>query len=194
MALKGKKLVIIYSKNMVLKGEKTILRPIELKDAGIMTKWYSDPDIFRFISGRKTTLARQKKQIGLSIKDKDTFNFIIETKEGGPIGHLIFFLDKQNGSGSFGAAIGNKKYWHGGYARDAVKTIVKYGFETLKLNQIHLAGNGTCEKNISAIKTAENLGFKREGLHRDRVKLDGKYHNMIPMSILAKEWKKIRNS
>ena len=174
---------------MILKSKKTILRPIRISDAAIMTRWYSDPEIYRYISGKKTTLARQKKQIGLSMKEKDVNNFIIETEEGLPIGQLIFFIDKQNDSGSFGMAIGDKKYWGGGYARDAAKTIVKYGFEKLSLNQIHLAGNGTCEKNSSAIKTAESLGFIREGLHRDRKKLDGKYHNMIPMSILAKEWK-----
>jgi len=155
-----------------------------------MARWYSDPDIFKFISGKKTTLARQKKQIGLSLKEKDVNNFIIETKEGLPIGHLLFFIDKQNDSGSFGMAIGDKNYWGEGYARDAAKTILEYGFGKLHLHQIHLAGNGTCEGNLNAIKTAESLGFVREGLHRDRVKLDGKYHNMIPMSMLAKEWGK----
>ena len=175
---------------MILKGEETILRPVRISDAKKFLEWYSDPEINKFLSREKTTLAKQKKQISLSIKDRSTFNFVIETNEGLPIGQLIFFTDKKENDGSFGMTIGEKEYWSKGFGSDAAKSILKFGFGKLRLNQIHLSGNGTYEYNKRAIRAAAKLGFKREGVLRDRIRYKGKYYDMIPMSMLASEWRK----
>jgi ribosomal protein S18 acetylase RimI-like enzyme len=40
------------------------------------------------------------------------------------------------------------------------------------------------EKNISAIALYEKMGFENEGLHKNAVRIDGKYENHISMALL----------
>ena len=177
---------------MILKGKKTTLRPVRLSDAKKFTEWYSDPDVNKFTSRKKTTIIKERKLIALFKKDKGINSFVIETKGGVAIGHLLFFTNPQDNNGRIGISIGNKDYWSHGYGGDAMRAILKYGFEKLKLNQIHLAGNGVFEYNPRAIRAYEKVGFIKEGVLRDRVKYKNKYYDIIPMSILKQEWEKIK--
>jgi len=175
---------------MILKGKKTILRPIRLSDAQRFVDWFADPETNRFTTRQSITLKQEIKQIKEARQNKDELQFSIDTKDGKHIGSLSFFPIKKDRGGSFGIFIGDKDYWDKGYGSDAIKTILKYGFEKLHLHHIRLAGNGVFDYNLRAIRAYEKLGFVKEGLLRERFFYDGKYRNIIPMSILESEWKK----
>ena len=44
------------------------------------------------------------------------------------------------------------------------------------------------EYNIASQKIVENIGFKREGILRERIYKNGNYHNVIVWSILKDEF------
>jgi len=58
----------------------------------------------------------------------------------------------------------NKDYWNKGYATEASKCIINYGFETLKV--LKIVGE-TEEKNIKSIKLLEKLGMQYSGKNKD---------------------------
>lgn len=176
---------------MILKGKKTILRPIKMSDAPRFVKWFSDPEVNRFLMTRFVTLKYEKewiKKIPKNIKN-GKYVFAIDTKDGVHIGSTGLEVDKVNKLGKFGITIGDKNYWNSGYGTDTVKTVLEWGFKKLKLHKIVLNG-GVFGYNPRAIRTYEKAGFKKEGINREAVFYDGKFHDDILMGIIDREWKK----
>jgi RimJ/RimL family protein N-acetyltransferase len=63
--------------------------------------------------------------------------------------------------------------------------LLEYGFNTVNLNRIELE---TYVFNVRALKSYNKLGFTEEGRKRQHIWINGKYHDVIIMSILAEEW------
>jgi RimJ/RimL family protein N-acetyltransferase len=76
-------------------------------------------------------------------------------------------------------------YRNRGIGTRMVHSLLHIGFGRLRLHRIEL---NVFDRNKSAIRCYERAGFQREGLSRDVVCVNGKYWNLIPMSILEKEW------
>ena len=173
---------------MILKGKKTILRPIRFSDAQRFTDWLCDTEVNMFTSRRPTTLEGEKKWIKGLKEKKDELHFAIETKDGKHIGTIsLEEISVRDQHASMGIFIGEKSYWNKGLGSDAIITIMNYGFKKLKLNRIELH-MGVFEYNTRAIHAYEKIGFVREGAERERIFYDGKFHNVILMAVLAKEW------
>lgn len=68
-----------------------------------------------------------------------------------------------------------------GYGTESTKMLVDYGFKNLQLHKISLE---VYEFNKEAIKMYERLGFVKEGHYRKHSFKDGKYVDLIFMSLL----------
>src|SRR5438093_1259822 len=64
------------------------------------------------------------------------------------------------------------------------RVVLRYGFDVLALNKISL---DVLEYNTRALRIYERLGFQREGVHREDIYKDGRFVNVMRMSILARE-------
>jgi ribosomal-protein-alanine N-acetyltransferase len=89
------------------------------------------------------------------------------------------------------AALG---YWMGerfarkGLMTDAVRTILSYAFDTLRLHRIEAA----CLPNNSAsIGLLENTGFSREGYARSFLCIDGRWQDHLLYAIVAGEHRSV---
>ncbi len=80
--------------------------------------------------------------------------------------------------------IGEPSFWSHGYGTEAMRVVLRYGFDVLGLNKISL---DVLEYNTRALRTYERLGFQREGVHREDIYKDGRFVNVMRMSILARE-------
>jgi len=178
---------------MILKGQKVILRPIRLSDAERFVKWFSDPEVNKFMNYRNFTLAFEKQYIKnrLKTKTKNNFHFCIDTKEGIHIGSCgLENISSIHKRATFGIIIGDKKYWNQGLGSEASRIILDYGFRKLKLHRIDL---DVYAYNQRAIKVYKRLGFKLEGKKREHAYWNRKYYDAYQMSILDREWKKKKN-
>ncbi len=63
------------------------------------------------------------------------------------------------------------EFWGNGYATEAAKGLVKFGFETLKLHRVEA---GVATKNVQSIKVLEKIGMKNEGIRRKILPIRGK--------------------
>jgi len=73
------------------------------------------------------------------------------------------------------------EYWNNGYATEALKTIVEFGFKQLKINRIEaevMIGNTASERIL------EKLGFTNEGLLRHWLYWNENHYDMIMYSLL----------
>ncbi|HJO95963.1 MAG TPA: GNAT family protein [Victivallales bacterium] len=114
-----------------------------------------------------------------SVLEKDTNNHI---------GHIeLNNIDFTNKSARIcRVLIGDKNTKGKGYGKEIVQTIIKIGFEDLKLHRIDL---NVFDFNTSAVKCYESVGFIHEGMAREARIMDNEYWNIIQMSMLETEYR-----
>ncbi|HKR52106.1 MAG TPA: GNAT family protein [Pseudonocardiaceae bacterium] len=76
-------------------------------------------------------------------------------------------------------------HWGRGYALDATRTIINFGFTTLGLHRISAAIG---PDNTTSIALVTRLGFTEEGRLRDHVFTNGAWRDSLLYSLLAHEW------
>ena len=76
-------------------------------------------------------------------------------------------------------------YWRRGYAIDAARTLMDFGFRELKLHRISVAMG---PNNVASIEAARRLGMTYEGRIRDHVYTNGRWRDSLLYSVLADEW------
>jgi len=177
----------------MLIGNKVRLRAIEKEDVHNCVRWLNDPEVIQYLYMTSPLgLAMEEKWIEEQLATPPTSGQVlaIEALEGDNWIHIgntgLHKVEPVNLQAEFGIFIGNKEYWNKGYGSEATKLIVKHGFENLNLNRIYLY---VFEDNPRAIATYKGVGFVQEGLLRQAVYKNGRFNNMLLMSILHSEWR-----
>jgi RimJ/RimL family protein N-acetyltransferase len=157
-------------------GDLVCLKSLDTNDQKQINQWNKDTEVTKY---REVDWLRDQKlsSINFGIYDQKSLKLI------GDIG--IDLINLQNKHAEIGMAIGDKNYWDKGYGTDLVKTILRFCFEELGLNKVYL---DVWEENKRAIGCYLKCGFKKDGVLREHVFRDGKYHNKWIMSVLKKEW------
>ena len=139
--------------------------------------WYPHPDI--------TYTSKYLSYVEKQYKKNLYYDFGIEY-EGKLIGTCGFSsFDLENDSGEIGYVL-SRKYWGQGLASEAVRRVLKFGFEELGLNRIYariMAGNEKSEA------LAQGCGMRPEGYFKEAVKAKGEYRDISIYAITKKEYK-----
>jgi ribosomal-protein-alanine N-acetyltransferase len=96
--------------------------------------------------------------------------------------------NREHGVAELGAWIAID-YWGKGYATEAARAVVRFGFEQLSLNRIcahHMVRNPASGRMLTKI------GMKHEGCLRQRVRKWGLFEDVIVLSILREDWLKLQ--
>jgi [ribosomal protein S5]-alanine N-acetyltransferase len=75
--------------------------------------------------------------------------------------------------------------WGHGYATDAAKTLINFGFRVLKLHRISAAVG---PENAASLAIVARLGFQPEGRIRHHVYTNGEWRDSLLFSLLYHEW------
>jgi diamine N-acetyltransferase len=175
-------------------GERIRFRAPERTDIPRFVNWLNDPDVRRGIS----------QYLPFSIVDEEEWfdkmlsqpqyehPLVIEVCKTGEaeewisIGSIGFStIDWRNRCSEFGIMIGEKAYWNQGYGTEAVKLLLKHGFETLNLNRVFLR---VFDNNSGAIRAYEKAGFTLEGRLRQAEYQQGQFLDTLIMGILRSEF------
>ena len=119
----------------------------------------------------------------------DTYGFAVETLEDSRyIGSCsVNKVDWKNSIVEVGIAITDSDYLSRGYGTDAMKTLIRFIFNEMNIHKVKL---GVYSFNKRAIRSYEKCGFRVEGVLRDEIYREGKYHDIITMGILRDEFDK----
>ena len=164
------------------------LVPIETEDLELLNKWKNDEDVYKYLGGgfKPVSISQQKKWID-KVTDNTSENqrYIIKNAEGIKVGFIgLYNISPVHRTCSLGVYIGEKEFWGQKIATRAYKIIENYAKNYLNIRKIHLE---VVEKNISAIKMYENLGFKIVGnLEKERY-INGDYENLLIMDKFIQE-------
>lgn len=172
---------------MFIKGEKVLLRAVELSDADLLRDMMNDPDIERMMGGYSFPISQhqQIKWIENLINEKNVFRAIIDVN-GTAVGTVILTdIDMRNGTAEAHIKLARTSERGKGYGTDAMSALVRYCFDELRLHCVYC---GVKEDNIASQKMFEKCGFKKEGCLRSRVYRDGRYYDFYSYSILKDEF------
>lgn len=168
-------------------GDLVRLTQWQRDDLPAFTRWFRDDEIQSLVNVDVimpvTDEAEQEFYEQAVKKSSDAFYFSIRTLEGDLlIGNCsLFGINQKNRSAEFGIVIGEKQYWGRGYGSDTARVILRFAFEEVNLNRVHLEAFAYNER---AIRSYEKVGFVREGVRREAVFRAGKYHDVITMAVL----------
>lgn len=79
----------------------------------------------------------------------------------------------------------NPKWWNKGYATHTCIQLTGFAFNQLDVNRIYAH---TTTENKASINLLKRIGFKQEGVLRERVLLEGIYKDVFLFSVLRREW------
>lgn len=107
---------------------------------------------------------------------------VVEKGSGECIGQIAYFLvDKNNSWGEIEYCIGTA-YQGKGYATEATKAVIDYGFRTIGFNKVQICVRPS---NIKSKRVIEKCGFEYEGMLRDYFYINGEYEGRMYYSLLA---------
>ena len=174
----------------MIRGQLTILRPIEREDLDALWRWQNDPEVMHYwaapaLISRDELAARYGG--GLSGPTGQAHWLLIATHEGEPIGRIGYVdLDRRNRRAELAIQIGERAYWGRGYGRDAIVAFLGHLFHELNLHKVWLRVE---EYNGRARRAYERCGFRRDGVLREHTFLGGRYYDAIVMSLIEDEFR-----
>ncbi|SDF92311.1 Protein N-acetyltransferase, RimJ/RimL family [Lentzea fradiae] len=171
----------------MLTGDLVRLRPVEPEDADTFYRWHNDEEVMRWLQAYfHTSLAAVRKRFAERQENShERVTFSIETLEGKLIG-VVALRDVHpvNARAEVDIYIGEKDHWGGGYGTDALRTVCRYGFDTMRLESIQL---GVVEANERAVRSYQKVGFQVDGRYRRSFFRDGVWHDSLLMCVLRDE-------
>ena len=166
-----------------LEGEKVYLSPINPDDYEIYTKWLNDPDVTKYLTCHNKLVSLLGEKEFLEKFSCEEFNFgIINKNDDTLLGNIgLNDINYKDGTASLGIFIGECNTFNKGYGTDAIKLIINFAFNELRLHNIRL---DVLEFNERAIHVYEKCGFKEYGRRHEAMYRDGKYIDLIEMEII----------
>lgn len=174
-----------------LRGERVRLVPLTEQHLGAVRRWRSDPDVTRYWITQAVPSAADLDHWLAENRREGALTWLIQTADGAPIGYTnLFNRDEENGKAELALMIGERRVWGQGYAREALRTLLRHAFRSrhaggLGLHKVYLA---VFSENTAARRAYRACGFREDGVLREDMLRDGAWHDQILMSVLDREF------
>ncbi len=176
-------------------GKKVILRQLKKSDAVSIYHYAKDRAITKWTThipypyprGAALIFIRRSAQ---QIKAGKLVNYGITLKGTdeviGLIGLNKIKIDKEMQRAEIGYWLG-KPFWGSGIMSEAVKLMLDLAFHNLKLHRVYA---GVFQSNPASLRVLKKVGFIQEGLMREVRFRYGKWHTVVGMSMLKREYER----
>ncbi len=171
-----------------LRTERLCLRRLWRTDLEDVFAYSSDPEVPKYLlwspHRNLTDTKHYLAEVDRKYKRGEFYDWGIEY--GGHIIGTVGFsrLSVRDSTGELGYVI-HSKHWRQGIATEAVKRVIKYGFETLGLNRIEAR---FLPENTGSRRVAESCGLTVEGTLREAICIKGRYADISIAAITADEY------
>jgi len=181
----------------MLLGEKIYLDTLDPANAGTARRWINDPKVNTWmLSGHipVSEIAEQEFYAGVERRAAAHSAFLFEihvADDGRYIGNCgLEGIDLVHRHAEVGIVIGELDAQNSGYGRDAIRTLLRFGFETLGLHNIEIRHMAPNERGAHLYRS---IGFKECGVLRQHCYLRGQWVDEVVLDMLADEWAAIRS-
>jgi len=175
---------------MILETERIICRDFRYNDFEDIHSYGSSTEVVKYMAWGPNTEEDSRVFMNEAIEcitDDPRLRYelaIIDKKLDAFVGGVaIYIISEDSRVGEIGYSI-NPKYWNNGYATEAAKAVIEYGFRKLELHRIQ----ATCDvRNTGSSHVLEKAGMTREGKIREHILLRDGWRDSYMYSILENE-------
>jgi ribosomal-protein-alanine N-acetyltransferase len=174
-----------------LRTERLLLRPWRFSDLEDAFANASDPEWARYLWRVPQPYTHRDAEEFIARAVADGWNgqalFAVEF-EGHAVGGVrLGIVDSAGMTGSIGYNV-SPLHWGKGIATEAVDAVLRYGFETLKLQRIFATADA---RNLASIRIMQKVGMRHEGTLRRHRYYRGEHADEVHYGILAEEYGRV---
>lgn len=173
----------------LLKGERLVLGKFDSADEQTILQWRNDADLKRltgpgaFVPVHEVDLADSPNKVQFAIREMET---------GALLGWIALQdISWTNRVADLSVYLGEAAHRGQGLGSEAISVLLRYGFDELNLHRIQLEVVGY---NVAAIRTYEELGFRKEGVLREYGQRDQQRFDLLQYGMLANEFRAMRSA
>jgi ribosomal-protein-alanine N-acetyltransferase len=179
----------IFSHLPTLETERLILRPMRMSDARDLFAYAQDPEVSRHVLwDTHQSLGESRQFLRGALRQYrrgQPSSFAITLKDSGrmigTIGFMWVNLDHQSAEVGYSLS---RDYWNRGIMTEALRQVVAFGFERLRLNRIEAQHE---VDNPASGRVMAHVGMQYEGTLRKRIKNKGRYVDVALYAILRED-------
>lgn len=167
-----------------------VLRPVTIEDADSLHRCcYGDPEVMRYWDlspsrDAKQTAARIAQSLSIDPAWHAIWVVLLKGNEH-PIGMMNYnHREPAARRLEVGYALA-RSHWRQGYMAEAMSGFLQYCFDELATHRVEALVD---HRNQESILFTEQLGFRNEGLLRDRICIAGEYRSLLMFALLEDEW------
>ena len=170
-------------------------RPVEKDDLKLLYKWENDFELMMYSRSKPlnfVSMEQLERQYDKWMKENKEIHFIVELVDTNePIGTAVIRKEEWSNvkNADLGTYIGKKEYWGKGYGKQITVALLEMCFIFLNMERCEA---WSVEYNTRAHKTLEACGFKKGGVMRQTVLVNGKKWNSYHFDMLREEYMNIR--
>jgi RimJ/RimL family protein N-acetyltransferase len=177
---------------MELHTPRLLLREFVIADWPAVLAYQRDPRYLQYYEWTDRTPGDAQRFVQLFLEQQEEqprrkFQLAVMLKEDGQlIGNCGI---RKSANTSHEAEIGYEiapAHWGHGYATEAARAIVQFGFAELK---VHRIGAWCIAENVASARVLEKTGLQLEGRLRDKEYFKGRWWDTLIYGILEHEWR-----
>lgn len=174
----------IFKNQPTIETERLILRRISVVDTADMYDYARSPVVTRYLTWEPHRSLAYTKEYLEYLESRcavgDFFDWaVIERTSGRMVGTCGFTRFRyEDDCGELGYVL-NPDVWGRGYAPEALRALLRFGFDTLGLERIEAK---FIEGNARSLRVMEKLGMRFEGYHRNGMRIKG---NLCTVGVCA---------
>lgn len=174
----------------MLRTRRLCLRYFQWEDWPVVHAWSTDPETIHHVPGELPTAEETRAAVQSWMNgQRDSpphYDFAVTLVAGEPlIGWCCIQLSAEDERLGELMYVFRRNAWGQGYATEAARALLDFGFSQLKLHRIH----ATCRpENRASWRVLEKLGMHNEGRLRQNTWIRGKWCDSYLYAILESDW------
>ncbi|MFZ2509047.1 MAG: GNAT family N-acetyltransferase [Steroidobacteraceae bacterium] len=174
-----------------LAAPQVMLRWLTEADVEAIYAIFSDPEVMRYWSTLPMSDIAQARRLIADIHDgfrtQRLFQWGVARLEDDRIVGTctLFAINQSQGRAEIGYALG-RGFWGRGYMNEALTALLDFAFGSLSMRRLEADVD---PRNTGSLRALERLGFRREGLLRERWRVNGESQDSVVLGLLGDDWR-----
>ena len=175
---------------MELRTPRLVLREMREDDWRDIQTYAGDRIVCRFMEWGPNTPKKTRDFVRSVLTEpasRPRYNYnLVMTQDGTLVGAVRLTIRSRDDREADIGYVCSRPYWGRGYATEASRELLHFGFEKLRMHRIY----ATCDpRNGASWRVMEKLGMTREGHLRQHKFVKGAWRDSMLYAILEREWR-----